>query len=115
MKFKKFITIMQAAMGVVPLNKRELLPPGRKLWRPQGEQPGPESPPRSRSDLLTSSRSWDRFHWTREAHYLYLRRLSSSRSYSAITQMVNQSTNPITEIAGPKGTSKVDNVFFFKP
>ncbi|XP_056444096.1 tight junction protein ZO-2a isoform X1 [Gadus chalcogrammus] len=86
MKFKKFITIMQAAMGVVPLNKRELLPPGRKLWRPQGEQPGPESPPRSRSDLLTSSRSWDRFHWTREAHYLYLRRLSSSRSYSAITQ-----------------------------
>uniref|UniRef100_A0A3Q3A2D2 Tight junction protein 2 n=1 Tax=Kryptolebias marmoratus TaxID=37003 RepID=A0A3Q3A2D2_KRYMA len=35
MKFKKFITIMQAAMGVVPLNKRELLPPGRKLWRPE--------------------------------------------------------------------------------
>ncbi|CAL8320901.1 unnamed protein product [Lota lota] len=81
MKFKKFITIMQAAMGVVPLNKRELLPPGRKLWRPQGEQPGPEQ---SRSDLLTSSRSWDRFSWTREAHYLYFRRLSS-RSYSAIT------------------------------
>uniref|UniRef100_A0A7N6ALH6 Tight junction protein 2a (zona occludens 2) n=1 Tax=Anabas testudineus TaxID=64144 RepID=A0A7N6ALH6_ANATE len=37
MKFKKFITIMQAAMGIVPLNKRELLPPGRKLWRPPGE------------------------------------------------------------------------------
>ncbi|KAF0031221.1 hypothetical protein F2P81_015776 [Scophthalmus maximus] len=36
MKFKKFITIMQAAMGIVPLNKRELLPPGRKLWRPPG-------------------------------------------------------------------------------
>uniref|UniRef100_A0A8C5GVV4 Tight junction protein ZO-2-like n=1 Tax=Gouania willdenowi TaxID=441366 RepID=A0A8C5GVV4_GOUWI len=27
MKFKKFITIMQAAVGIVPLNKRELLPP----------------------------------------------------------------------------------------
>lgn len=27
---------MQAAMGIVPLNKRELLPPGRKLWRPPG-------------------------------------------------------------------------------
>uniref|UniRef100_A0A671XQV7 Tight junction protein 2a (zona occludens 2) n=1 Tax=Sparus aurata TaxID=8175 RepID=A0A671XQV7_SPAAU len=36
MKFKKFITIMQAAIGIVPLNKRELLPPGRKLWRPPG-------------------------------------------------------------------------------
>jgi len=36
MKFKKFITIMQAAIGVVPLNKRELMPPGRKLWRPPG-------------------------------------------------------------------------------
>uniref|UniRef100_A0A8C9THL6 Tight junction protein ZO-2-like n=1 Tax=Scleropages formosus TaxID=113540 RepID=A0A8C9THL6_SCLFO len=34
MKYKKFITIMQAAMGIAPLNKRELLPPPRKLWKP---------------------------------------------------------------------------------
>uniref|UniRef100_A0A8C1TCH2 Tight junction protein 2a (zona occludens 2) n=1 Tax=Cyprinus carpio TaxID=7962 RepID=A0A8C1TCH2_CYPCA len=27
MKYKKFITIMQAAIGIAPLNKRELLPP----------------------------------------------------------------------------------------
>ncbi|XP_047200372.1 tight junction protein ZO-2a isoform X6 [Hippoglossus stenolepis] len=78
MKFKKFITIMQAAMGIVPLNKRELLPPGRKLWRPPGDQPGCDQ---TRTDLLKCSR---KFCWSREAHYLYLRRLSS-RSYSAIT------------------------------
>lgn len=34
MKYKKFITIMQAALGVAPLNKRELIPPPRKLWKP---------------------------------------------------------------------------------
>lgn len=34
MKYKKFITIMQAALGVAPLNKRELMPPPRKLWKP---------------------------------------------------------------------------------
>ena len=33
MKYKKFITIMQAALGVAPLNKRELIPPPRKLWK----------------------------------------------------------------------------------
>ncbi|CAL9683227.1 unnamed protein product [Knipowitschia caucasica] len=71
MKFKKFITIMQAAMGIVPLNKRELLPPGRKLWRPPGEQP------------CEQWRSGGRVCWSREAQYLYLRRLSS-RSFSAI-------------------------------
>ncbi|KAF6722324.1 hypothetical protein FQA47_003453 [Oryzias melastigma] len=80
MKFKKFITIMQAAMGIVPLNKRELLPPGRKLWRPSGDQAC--SDPTS-TDLLKSSR---RFCWSREAQYLYLRRLSS-RSLSAITMV----------------------------
>ncbi|MEQ2276565.1 Tight junction protein ZO-2, partial [Xenotaenia resolanae] len=79
MKFKKFITIMQAAIGVVPLNKRELLPPGRKLWRPPGDQ--------TSTDLLKSSR---KFCWSREAQYLYLRRLSS-RSFSAITM------NPVME------------------
>nr|XP_057918254.1 tight junction protein ZO-2a isoform X4 [Doryrhamphus excisus] len=83
MKFKKFITIMQAAMGVVPLNKRELLPPGRKLWRPPGDQPGTEQS----SALFKSSR---KFCWPREAQYLYLRRLSS-RSYSAIMM------NPVME------------------
>uniref|UniRef100_A0A8C4INN5 Tight junction protein 2 n=1 Tax=Dicentrarchus labrax TaxID=13489 RepID=A0A8C4INN5_DICLA len=31
MKYKKFITIMQAALGVAPLNKRELIPPPRLL------------------------------------------------------------------------------------
>uniref|UniRef100_A0A674P7G9 Tight junction protein 2b (zona occludens 2) n=1 Tax=Takifugu rubripes TaxID=31033 RepID=A0A674P7G9_TAKRU len=35
MKYKKFITIMQAALGVAPLNKRELMPPPRKLWKPK--------------------------------------------------------------------------------
>ena len=34
MKYKKFITIMQAALGVAPLNKRELIPAPRKLWKP---------------------------------------------------------------------------------
>ncbi|XP_029998874.1 tight junction protein ZO-2-like isoform X2 [Sphaeramia orbicularis] len=33
MKYKKFITIMQAALGVAPLNKREMMPPPRKLWK----------------------------------------------------------------------------------
>uniref|UniRef100_A0A8C9V3T3 Tight junction protein ZO-2-like n=1 Tax=Scleropages formosus TaxID=113540 RepID=A0A8C9V3T3_SCLFO len=37
MKYKKFITIMQAAMGIAPLNKRELLPPPRKLWKPDSK------------------------------------------------------------------------------
>ncbi|XP_072309511.1 tight junction protein ZO-2a isoform X3 [Eucyclogobius newberryi] len=78
MKFKKFITIMQAAIGVVPLNKRELLPPGRKLWRPPGEQP------------CEQRRSGGRVCWSREARYLYLRRLSS-RSFSAIMM------NPVME------------------
>ncbi|XP_077478783.1 tight junction protein ZO-2a isoform X3 [Stigmatopora argus] len=84
MKFKKFITIMQAAMGIVPLNKRELLPPGRKLWRPPGDQPGSDQ---TTSALFKSNR---KFCWSREAHYLYLRRLSS-RSYSAIMM------NPVME------------------
>ncbi|XP_031133292.1 tight junction protein ZO-2a isoform X2 [Sander lucioperca] len=84
MKFKKFITIMQAAIGIVPLNKRELLPPGRKLWRPQGDQPGSDQ---TSTDLLKSNR---KFCWSREAQYLYLRRLSS-RSYSAIMM------NPVME------------------
>ncbi|XP_051907032.1 tight junction protein ZO-2a isoform X3 [Hippocampus zosterae] len=85
MKFKKFITIMQAAMGIVPLNKRELLPPGRKLWRPPGDQPG--------SDQTTAAALWKsnrKFCWSREAHCLYLRRLSS-RSFSAIMM------NPVME------------------
>ncbi|CAB1318583.1 unnamed protein product [Coregonus sp. 'balchen'] len=80
MKFKKFITIMQAAMGIVPLNKRELLPPGRKLWRPPGDTPSTDQ---SNTDLFRSSCSWDRFYWTKEAQYLCLRRLSTP-SYSAI-------------------------------
>ncbi|KAM8887034.1 tight junction protein 2-like isoform 4-T4 [Spinachia spinachia] len=37
MKYKKFITIMQVALGVAPLNKRELIPPPRKLWKPPRE------------------------------------------------------------------------------
>ncbi|XP_056231636.1 tight junction protein ZO-2-like isoform X2 [Seriola aureovittata] len=37
MRYKKFITIMQAALGVAPLNKRELIPPPRKLWKPARE------------------------------------------------------------------------------
>ncbi|KAJ3605493.1 hypothetical protein NHX12_027539 [Muraenolepis orangiensis] len=104
MKFKKFITIMQAASGVVPLNKRELLPPGRKLWRPPGDQPGYEH---SRSDLLTSSRS--RYSWTREAQYrdLYLRHLSSSRSYSALTIAVQINwcprSSPCQRVSCPPG------------
>ncbi|KAL2087380.1 hypothetical protein ACEWY4_016208 [Coilia grayii] len=69
MKYKKFITIMQAAIGIAPLNKRELLPPGRKLWRPQEEQ--------SNSERLRSSCSFEKFYWTKEARYWYLRRLSA--------------------------------------
>uniref|UniRef100_A0A671PT28 Tight junction protein ZO-2-like n=1 Tax=Sinocyclocheilus anshuiensis TaxID=1608454 RepID=A0A671PT28_9TELE len=33
MKYKKFFTVMQAAVGIVPLNKREFLPPPRRLWK----------------------------------------------------------------------------------
>lgn len=33
MKCKKFFTVMQAAVGIVPLNKREFLPPPRRLWK----------------------------------------------------------------------------------
>lgn len=33
MKYKKFFTIMQVAVGIVPLNKREFLPPPRRLWK----------------------------------------------------------------------------------
>ncbi|KAG7332646.1 hypothetical protein KOW79_004480 [Hemibagrus wyckioides] len=33
MKYKKFFPVMQAALGIVPLNKRELLPPPRRLWK----------------------------------------------------------------------------------
>nr|XP_020470771.1 tight junction protein ZO-2 isoform X2 [Monopterus albus] len=84
MKFKKFITIMQAAVGIVPLNKRELLPPGRKLWRPLGNQLDSDQ---TSTDLLKSG---CKFCWSRETQYLYLRRLSS-RSYSAITM------NPVME------------------
>ncbi|XP_041936382.1 tight junction protein ZO-2a isoform X2 [Alosa sapidissima] len=69
MKYKKFITIMQAAIGIAPLNKRELLPPGRKLWRPPEEQ--------SSGDLFHSSCSWEKFYWTKEAQYWCLRRLSA--------------------------------------
>ncbi|KAM4528115.1 tight junction protein ZO-2a isoform 2-T2 [Odontesthes bonariensis] len=84
MKFKKFITIMQAAIGIVPLNKRELMPSDRKLWRPPGDQAFSEQ---TSTDLLKSGR---KFCWSREAQCLYLRRLSS-RSFSAITM------NPVME------------------
>ncbi|KAF7661638.1 hypothetical protein LDENG_00257050 [Lucifuga dentata] len=51
------------------------------------DQPGSEQ---SSTDLFKSSRSWDKFYWTREAQYLCLRRLSS-RSCTAITM------NPVME------------------
>ncbi|RXN21655.1 tight junction ZO-2-like isoform X1 [Labeo rohita] len=82
MKYKKFITIMQAAVGIAPLNKRELLPPGRRLWRPSGDQS-------NQIELFRSSRS-KRFSLTHEAQYLYLRRLSAP-SYPALLQ------NPVME------------------
>ncbi|KTF79306.1 hypothetical protein cypCar_00028513, partial [Cyprinus carpio] len=77
MKYKKFITIMQAAIGIAPLNKRELLPPGRRLWRPSGDQS-------NQIELFWSSRS-KRFSLTHEAQYLCLRRLSVP-SYPALLQ-----------------------------
>ncbi|TRY71408.1 hypothetical protein DNTS_013706 [Danionella cerebrum] len=78
MKYKKFITIMQAAIGVAPLNKRELMPPGRRLWRPSGDQT-------SQIELFKSSRSnKKRFSLTSGAHR-YLRRLSAP-SYKALLQ-----------------------------
>ncbi|XP_073685134.1 tight junction protein ZO-2a isoform X2 [Garra rufa] len=82
MKYKKFITIMQAAIGVAPLNKRELMPPGRRLWRPSGDQS-------NQIELFRSSRS-KRFSLTHEAQYLCLRRLSAP-SYPALLQ------NPVME------------------
>lgn len=40
MRYKKYITILEAAIGITPLNKRELLPEGRhaNLWQHPGEQ-----------------------------------------------------------------------------
>ncbi|KAM4808497.1 tight junction protein 2 [Rhinophrynus dorsalis] len=40
MKYKKYFTILEAAIGITPLNKRELLPEGRhaNLWKFAGEQ-----------------------------------------------------------------------------
>ncbi|XP_016314359.1 tight junction protein ZO-2-like isoform X1 [Sinocyclocheilus anshuiensis] len=77
MKYKKFITIMQA-----PLNKRELLPPGRRLWRPSGDQ--------SNQIELFRSRHSKRFSLPHKAQYLCLRRLSAP-SYPALLQ------NPVME------------------
>ncbi|XP_016097810.1 tight junction protein ZO-2a [Sinocyclocheilus grahami] len=82
MKYKKFITIMQVAAGIAPLNKRELLPPGRRLWRPSGDQS-------NQIELFRSRRS-KRFSLTHEAQYLCLRRLSAP-SYPALLQ------NPVME------------------
>ncbi|KAI4882706.1 hypothetical protein NFI96_007770 [Prochilodus magdalenae] len=73
MKYKKFITIMQAAIGIAPLNKRELLPPGRKLWRPSGDQSG--------TDVF-------KFYLTKEAQYLCLRRLSAP-NYITIVKLLS--------------------------
>uniref|UniRef100_A0A663N2I9 Tight junction protein 2 n=1 Tax=Athene cunicularia TaxID=194338 RepID=A0A663N2I9_ATHCN len=43
MRYKKYITILEAAIGITPLNKRELLPEGRhaNLWQHPGEQTTP--------------------------------------------------------------------------
>uniref|UniRef100_A0A9J7ZB74 Tight junction protein 2a (zona occludens 2) n=1 Tax=Cyprinus carpio carpio TaxID=630221 RepID=A0A9J7ZB74_CYPCA len=82
MKYKKFITIMQAAAGIAPLNKRELLPPGRRLWRPSGDQS-------NQIELFRSRRS-KRFSLSHEAQYLCLRSLSAP-SYPALLQ------NPVME------------------
>ncbi|KAK7120185.1 hypothetical protein R3I94_020255 [Phoxinus phoxinus] len=85
MKYKKFITIMQAAIGVAPLNKQELLPAGRRLWRPSGDQS-------NQIELFRSSRSnRKRISLTYEAQYLCLRRLSAP-SYPALLQQ-----NPVME------------------
>ncbi|KAL7847850.1 hypothetical protein AOLI_G00225680 [Acnodon oligacanthus] len=77
MKYKKFITIMQAAIGIAPLNKRELLPPGRKLWRPSGDQ--------SSTDVF-------KFYLTKEAQYLCLRRLSTPNYIRIIKNPVMEET-----------------------
>uniref|UniRef100_A0A3B1KKH7 Tight junction protein 2a (zona occludens 2) n=1 Tax=Astyanax mexicanus TaxID=7994 RepID=A0A3B1KKH7_ASTMX len=77
MKYKKFITIMQAAIGVAPLNKRELMPPGRKLWRPSGDQTG--------TDVF-------KFYLTKEAQYLCLRRLSTPNYITIIKNPVMEET-----------------------
>ncbi|KAK1801048.1 hypothetical protein P4O66_022752 [Electrophorus voltai] len=42
MKYKKFLPVLQAALGIVPLNKQEFLPPQRRLWKPHEEQCGCE-------------------------------------------------------------------------
>uniref|UniRef100_A0A8C2JRV1 Tight junction protein 2b (zona occludens 2) n=1 Tax=Cyprinus carpio TaxID=7962 RepID=A0A8C2JRV1_CYPCA len=42
MKCKKFFTVMQAAVGIVPLNKREFLPPPRRLWKSHEQSSGME-------------------------------------------------------------------------
>ncbi|XP_031426434.1 tight junction protein ZO-2 isoform X3 [Clupea harengus] len=63
MKYKKFIPVLQVAIGIAPLNKRELLPPPRRLWKTPEDQ---------RSDLLIGSCSLDSFHWKSEPSSLYL-------------------------------------------
>ncbi|KAK7912754.1 hypothetical protein WMY93_012965 [Mugilogobius chulae] len=56
MKYKKFITIMQAALGVAPLNKRELIPAPRKLWRQQQQQQQSRSETDKRRESETEKR-----------------------------------------------------------
>ncbi|KAJ8262893.1 hypothetical protein COCON_G00153500 [Conger conger] len=64
MKYKKYFTVMQAALGIAPLNKREFLPPPRRLWKTAEDQ--------YTTDLLFGSCSRDSFYWNREPRYLYL-------------------------------------------
>ncbi|KAG1972079.1 hypothetical protein F2P79_000279 [Pimephales promelas] len=78
MKYKKFFTVMQAAVGIVPLNKREFLPPPRRLWKSCEDQYA--------SELFPSSYSRENNYWTSEPQNMYLAELRRA-SVSSLTQM----------------------------
>ncbi|TRY82452.1 hypothetical protein DNTS_007894 [Danionella cerebrum] len=80
MKYKKFFTIMQAAVGIVPLNKREFLPPPRRLWKAHEDQYA--------SELFPSTFSRENNYWTSESQHMYLAELrrASIRSFTQLWQ-----------------------------
>ncbi|XP_071013291.1 tight junction protein ZO-2-like isoform X6 [Oncorhynchus clarkii lewisi] len=99
MKYKKFITIMQAAIGVAPLNKRELMPPPRKLWKPADQQNAP--------GLFQTNQPWDSFYGTGDTRSYYLhdvRHISDSRRLSVRRRTIPCLASPWKESSGMEET-----------
>ncbi|KAI7797996.1 putative tight junction protein ZO-2-like, partial [Triplophysa rosa] len=76
-KYKKFFTVMQAAVGIVPLNKREFLPPPRRLWNSYEDQ---------YTELFPSRLSRENNYWNSEPQHMYLAELRRA-SVRSLTQL----------------------------